>query len=294
MRARLGIVAILSLACLRGRVGAPAGIDELVLERALPVSGPGDFQPSGLVFRDGRLYTVSDKSSSALYEIEVTGDAATARAAIPVRPPEGTREDLDLEGLTVDGAGFLVVSEAQNRVLAVPADGGPAHWLGTDVAGPARAVGLLAKPNAGFEGIAKLGDRLVLAAEREPRGLVIAAAGHVDAWQMDRTRVSLPAGRHPDFADLATEGGRLYALVRNGDAVAELLPSGARFVEGHGWSYAAVAARHRYVGEHFGLGEGLAIQGEHLYLIFDNNGAERAEAPGDRRPMLFVFRWPRR
>jgi hypothetical protein len=295
MRASLAGLAML-VGC--GRPVLPAGGPEpLVLERAVPVAGPGDFQPSGLAFREGRLYTVSDKTSTALMEIELGDGAAVARAAIPVRPPEGPREDLDLEGLAVDGGNFLVVSEARDRVLAVPADGGPARWLDVDFAGPARAAGLLATTGAGFEGIARLGDRLgdrlILAAEREPRGLVVASDGQVDAWQMARTIVPLPAGRSADFADLAVDGGHLYGLVRNGDAIVELRPAGSRFLEARAWSYAAVAARYRYVDQRFGLGEGLAIDGQHLYVIFDNNGASRVDRPGDRRPMLLVFRWRR-
>src|SRR5207253_2154111 len=108
----------------------------------------------------------------------------------------------------------------------------------------------------------------------------------------DRTRVPLPAGRRADFADLATDRGRLYGLVRNGDAIVELVPDAARFREGRAWSYAATAAHFRYAGQRFGLGEGLAFDADHVYVIFDSNGASRIDVPGDRRPMLFVFRWP--
>lgn len=286
------VFAVLALAGCHAIASPTPAIPELTLEMALPVSGPGDFQPSGLAFLDGRLLTVSDKTSDTIMEIEVGADAAVAHAAIAVRQPAGAHEDLDLEGIAVRGSELLLVSEARNAVLVVPADG-PARWLPTDVAGPARAAGLLATAGAGFEGIAWLGDRLVLAAEREPRGLVVAGA-RVEAWQMDRTVVPLPAGRHPDFADLATDDGRLYALVRNGDAVVELVPAGDRFVEGRAWSYATAAARYRYVDQRYGLGEGLTIAGDRLYVIFDNNGAGRVAAPGDRRPMMFVFRWARR
>jgi hypothetical protein len=287
---------ILLLACARpAPIAAIPAPRALVLERVLPVSGPGDFQPSGLVFRDGRLYTVSDKSSSALLELRLTGDAASAVPAIPIRPPEGPREDLDLEGIALDPSGdFLLVSEARGQVLLVPATGGPARWLPADFAAAARSAGLLVTPGAGFEGIAALGDRLVLAAERQPRGLVVASGARLDAWRMDRTTVPLPAGRVPDFADLATAQGRLFGLVRNGDAVVELAPAGARFVEARWWSFASIAAEHRYRGQQFGLGEGLAIAGQQVYVILDNNGAARVDAPADHRPRLFVLHFPDR
>ena len=110
-------------------------------------------------------------------------------------------------------------------MFVVRADGAAARWLDLDLAGPARRAGLLATAGAGFEGVAVLGDRIVVAAERDPRGLVVATAGG-GGRRMDRTGVSLPAGRRLDFSDLTVDGGRLFGLVRNGDAVVELAPAG--------------------------------------------------------------------
>ena len=78
----------------------------LVLERAIAVSGPGDFQPSGLVLRDGRLFTVCDKNSGTLLEIPLdAGPEVEARPAIPIDLPGVAGENLDLEGSRWTGRG---------------------------------------------------------------------------------------------------------------------------------------------------------------------------------------------
>jgi uncharacterized protein YjiK len=266
----------------------------LELERVVAVAGEGDFQPSGLVVKGGRLFTVSDKNSEAVLEIPLDrGGEVTARRALAIAWGEGDRGNLDLEGLALDGAGdFVVVSEARARVFAVGAGGRP-RWLDLDLAEAARRAGLLATAGAGFEGVAALGaSRMVVAVERQPRGLVVATGGSAVACRMDATIIPLPPGRQPDFADLAVHGGRLFALVRNADAIVELVPDGAGFREGRWWSFGSAVAAHRYSDERFGMAEGLAIDDERVYVILDNNGSPRATAPEDRRPLLFVFRRP--
>jgi len=284
-----GLLILALLGCARAPATPTPSPTPLVLLRALALRGPGDFQPSGLALRQGLLYTVSDKTSDALLQIDLRTDGeAEATAQVPIK----MGRNLDLEGIAVDAGGdFLVVSEAAERLLRVPASG-TARWVDVDFAGAARAAGLLATAGAGFEGVAVLGDRLVLAAEREPRGLVVARAGRVWAWQLERSRVPLPAGRRPDFADLAVDGGRLYALVRNADAIVELVPAGERFEEGRWWSFAEAVAAHPYQDQRFGMAEGLAMDEHHLYVVLDNNGSPRRRPPEDRRAMLFVFRKP--
>jgi hypothetical protein len=261
-----------------------------VLERAVALAGPGDFQPSGLALREGRLYTVSDKESGGVLEVDL--ERGQARVALPFHLPAGERGHLDLEGIAPDPVGgFLVVSEQLGRVLAIAPDGA-GRWLPVDFVRPARAAGLLATAGAGFEGIALFGDRIVLAAERAPRGLVVARAGKAQAWQMESTRLWLPRGRGPDFADLTVYAGRLFALVRNAEAIVELAPAGERFEERRWWSFAAAVGAYPYDDQRFGMAEGLAIDDRRVYVVLDNNGSSRRGSPGDRRAMLFVFARP--
>jgi uncharacterized protein YjiK len=263
----------------------PAGM--LVLERALDVEGPGDFQPSGLALSAGRLYTVSDKTSAALFEL-VLGERAVARPAIAVAG--GDADNLDFEGLAAEPDGsFLVVSEARAAVLRV---GSSTSWLPIDFATPARRAGLLATRGAGLEGVARFAGNIVVAAERQPRGLVLAEpGGEARALWLDRTRLPPAPGRPPDFADLTVDRGKLYALARNSDAVVELAAGGDSFSERRWWSFAAATA-HRYTDTRFGMAEGLALDATHVYVILDNNGAPRATAPTDHRPLLFIFQRP--
>jgi uncharacterized protein YjiK len=265
----------------------------LVLERALSVDGPGNFQPSALALSGGRLYTVSDKTSSTLFELALgPTDQAVARPALAVELPEARGEDLDFEGLAVEPDGsFLVLSEARSRVLRVSAAG--AAWLPLDLMGPARRAGLLATRGAGLEGLALFAGGLVVAAERQPRGLVVAPPGASPrAVVLEHTRLPNLRGRPPDFSDLATSAGRLYALARNAEAVVELVPEGGGFEERRWWSFAEAVAANRYGDERFGMAEGLALDDARVYVILDNNGLARAGAPADRRPILFIFRRP--
>lgn len=291
------LAAALLAGCVRPPApGAPvpaAGDAELVLERAVAVAGPGDFQPSGLALWQGRLFTVCDKNSAAILEIPLAGGAAvTARPAVPIALPDAPRENLDLEGLALDGGHFLVVSEARAAVFFVRIDSGLSFWFGDDFAGPARAAGLLATPGAGFEGVAVLDGRIVLAAERQPRGLVMSTAETPKAWRLADPAGPVPFGRQPDLADLAVAGGRLYGIARNEDALVALVPGPDGFALGRRWSFARAVADHPYADRRFGMAEGLAIDDRHVYVILDNNAVPRAEAPGDRRALLFVFRRP--
>ena len=143
-----GALALASLCCARAPATPAPASTPLVLEYAIPLSAPGDFQPSGLALRHGRLYTVSDKSSASLLEINLgglpprkinlgsagetpeinLGDADREKinlgeVGVTPGPAIGLgRENLDLEGIAVDGTGdFLVVSEGNGRLLRVPA-----------------------------------------------------------------------------------------------------------------------------------------------------------------------------
>src|SRR5581483_5240016 len=128
---------------------------------------------------------------------------------------------------------------------------------------PGRRAGLFATPGAGIEGVALLGERLIVAAERQPRGLMVArsADGPARALRLDETRLRLPPARVPDFADLCAEGGRLFALARN--------------AEGPAWSFAETSAAYPYHDRRYGLGEGLALDRDHVYVVLDNNGDAR-------------------
>jgi Esterase-like activity of phytase len=298
--------ALLVASCARG--GPPGASTtplaaplELDLERALPIAIEDDFQPSGLAIRQGHLITVSDKHDTGVYEI-VPGDSSAAlRPFVTFAPPGGTSEKLDLEGIAVDEDGsLLLASEEFFRVLRVSMSG-EATWLIPSVETLGQSVGLFQKDNADLEGVARLPDGgLLLAAEREPRGLIELSSSRDGsggrAWAMPRSIYPVPAGRRPDFADLAVADGKVYALERNSHLVVRLERTKGGWEEREAWSYARTENDRRYAYENaaYGVAEGLAIDGDHVFLVTDNNRLGRREDLADHRPLLFVFARPGR
>ncbi len=267
---------------------------ELQLERALPVEGVEGLEPSGLFMDGDALTMVSDKHDRAIYALSLGTTRARARALVAV--PALAHGPLDFEGLPRDADGpWLLASEAQFRVLKVTADGN-ASWATPSLRGIGEASGLFQTSGAGLEGIARVGSDLLLAAEREPRGLLESNAAR-DQWQAFVLRDSTcpaPLSRPNDFADVTVDGGRVFALVRNSHLVVELHERAGVWEEGRAWSYARTEndARFAYTDRKFGLGEGLALDARHVYVVLDNNGTARAPERSDHRPLLFVFRRP--
>lgn len=299
--------AVLAAAGCAAAAGAAAGAEPAGLEllSAWSVEGPDNFQPSGLAWRDGVLYVVSDKHSDTIFRVEWDGAVARCVPAVTFRGPWPLPGSgwLDLEAIVAEpGGGFLLASEEAVRLLRVPAGGGEAAWITPGLAPAGRLAGLFAQPNACTEGLALLGpDRFLAAAEREPRGLIeIDGSGGVPEGVSVRRMVSsahpVPAGRNPDFADLAVWRGRVFALARNQMLVVELVRDAAGgWREGAAaWSYAAAEEDPQFgYGEApWGMAEGLAIGDEAVHIVLDNGAQPRAGRPEDRRPWLWAFRNP--
>lgn len=273
-----------------------APLPELELLRALPIVFDGDFQPSGLALSNGKLLTVSDKDDATVYELVLSDKVASARPFVRFSAPPEYAPPLDLEGLAVLAGGTLLApSEAHSNLLVV------------DPAGSARFLrslasigsGLLQKRNAGLEGVTTLGDgSYLLAAEREPRGLI-----HWDpqgrmptsAWPMDEPRYGRHGSRSPDFSDLSSFDGHVYALERNAHLVVRLERGAGTWRETEAWSFGSTEndPKLAYSDRTYGLAEGLAIDAKRIFVVLDNNRDHKASDPSDRRPTLFVFAKPR-
>ncbi|HEX7123882.1 MAG TPA: hypothetical protein VF178_16005, partial [Gemmatimonadaceae bacterium] len=246
------------------------------------------------------FFVVSDRHDDTIFRLEFEDDRACAVVAVRFTGPEPYPERgfLDLEGVTpAPDGGFFVVAEWGFAVAHVPWSGGRATWVTPDVRALGATVGLFATRDAHLEGLAVLGGaEFLLAAERQPRGLITVHRGErptlVAAQRLDETKYPLPAGRRPDFADLCVWRGRVFALARNQHLVVELERNSAgAWSEGAAWSYAATenAAPHRFADMTFGLGEGLAIDDRFIYVLLDNNAMSRAHDAQDRRTWLFAF-----
>ena len=310
---------------------APA---QLQLLDAWPIEGPpgvtaADFQPSGLLLVQERLLAVSDRQDSVVFELQLS--AAAVRAVpwltfrAPVLPGQAPGR-LDLEGLALDGSGGLVLlSEALLALLRVVDAGsgevlpqvGRASWLPLLGGAPpsatqpdprelrleqaslrelGRAAGLFQVPGADLEGVAALpGGELLLAAERQPRGLVELGRGvPPQVWPMLESAWPVPQQRPADFSDLSVVGGRVYALVRNAHLLVRLERTRRGWREERAWNYAAAEndPRFVYADTRFGLAEGLAIGPNEIFIVLDNNGQSRRAAPADQRTLLFRFARP--
>jgi hypothetical protein len=277
---------------------------ELRLERVVRIEITDDFEPSGLALEGEHILTVSDKHDSAVYEIVQGETNATLRTFVSFTAPSEVAGPLDLEGMVADPDGtLLVVSEAALRVLRVTVTG-RATWITPSLGSIGRRAGLFPKRNAGIEGIAHLPDgRLVLAAEREPRGLVelpadlanVETSPDTHAWAMPSSIHPVPMARDTDFSDLAVADGELYALERNSHLVVRLERTADRWEEREAWSYAHTEndPQYAYVDGRYGVAEGLAIDRDHVYVVTDNNLHARTADPNDVRPELFVFTRPR-
>jgi len=291
---------------------------ELVLERALPIAVEGDFEPSGLaLLPDGRLLTVSDKHDAAVYQLELGNDVAIVRPFLRIVPPWHGPTPTDFEGLALDTDGaFLLASEGRAQILRLEPGGG-STWITGSLERMGRPFGLLGKLNAGIEGVVRLphGGGLLIAAEREPRGLIELPAVPVGArddegwsrgaraWVLPPAKCPPPPGRGDDLADLTVWQGNVYGLERNAHLVSRLERDATTWVEREVWSYARTENDPRYAYENraFGLAEGLALDANHVFLVLDNNHNRRAQTQNgqagtqkepDRRPLLFVFRRP--
>lgn len=273
---------------------------ELVLLRALPIERRDNFQPSGLLWHEGKLLTVSDKHDDEIFELVVEELSVTVKSHRRFGLPPGVVE-LDLEGLCSDGAGgLLLASEAEVRVLRIGRDA-TVGWVTPSLERLGASVGLFTLPNAKLEGIARLDDgRIVVAAERSERGLIEVPAdgdlARAQAWSMPLSAFWAPPGRSPDFSDLTTFDGELFALVRGAHLVVALQRATAGWVEGAAWSFATMENDDRfgYLDRTYGLAEGLALDGNHVYVVFDNNGNGRTAMPQDVRPQLLIFERPSR
>ena len=284
-------------ASLAGAAAAP----KLELEKALPLDGPALVQPAGLAFDGKRLLMVCAAHDDEIYAVETQADKAAFTEAIRIsRPKDAQGLKMAWRGIAAgkDGALYLAGEQAC-RILKVEKDG-ESEWMGPSLLEAGAEKGLFAGGNSGLEGIVAVGTRkFLVAAAREPRGLLEAdlsgKAPVLTAWVADRTRLPLPSGRRkPDFADLVEDQGKIWALCANSEAICQVKWTGSEYAEGEYWSFAHVAddPKYKYGGLRMGLARGLAMDARSIYVALDNKGVGRQADPGDKRPLLLVFKRP--
>jgi hypothetical protein len=294
------MIAVALLAWSTAAAAATPHIPELELVAALPIDGSDGLDLSGLAMRGRALYAVSDKDDTRIFRIVLAPGHASARLepAVPITlPSDSGKGRCDWEGLAIHPDGrWLLASELKHRVLAVPAKGGIGTWITPNLQPAAHPHGMLQVANAGLEGLTVgPGGTLILAAERQNRGLIEIAPGHPPIFfPLSTSIVRLPSPRVPDLAAVEWTGTHLLGLYRNAELLVRLEKQNDAWIETRAWSFRQTV-RHpklRYIAASYGMVEGLAISKDFIYLCADNNRSGRAADPSDRRGLLYIFKRP--
>jgi hypothetical protein len=174
----------------------------------------------------GKLYAVSDSVLSAaptIYTIDATQTPAKITGALVVTRGGDAAQKLDLEGIAADGeGGFWLASEGRSDRL-IP------HAL-LHVDGKGKITEEVALPEAlldheirfGFEGVAKVGDVLWLAVQREwqddPKGMVKLLAYNTGDKSWGAVHYPLDAageGAWMGLSEITLHGDHLYLIERD-------------------------------------------------------------------------------
>ena len=174
----------------------------------------------------GKLFAVSDSvygAQPAIFEIDATQTPARIVSKTVVTRGGDPAQKLDLEGITTDGeGGFWLASEGRtdrlipHALLRVDADGA----IQTEVGLPPELASQ--EIRFGFEGIAKVGDRLWMPVQREwkddPKGQVKLVAYDIAAETWGAVRYPLdaaPEGGWMGLSELTIHGDWAYIVERD-------------------------------------------------------------------------------
>jgi hypothetical protein len=174
----------------------------------------------------GRLYAVNDSFygfQPTIFTIDATARPARIIAATPVTRAGMPAQKLDIEGIAPDGeGGFWLASEGRtDRVIPhalyrVNAEGGIEEEIGLP---PELLAG---ETRYGFEGIAKVGDVLWMAVQREwgddPQGQVKLVAYNIETGEWGAVRYPLdPAvgDTWVGLSEIAVRGDHAFVVERD-------------------------------------------------------------------------------
>lgn len=262
---------------------------------------PGQrFDASGLAFLPSGELLVVNNLDRRLHLVRF-GDTPHEADLVPwpggfsaaqLRPfAAGKRGAWDFEGLAVDEAGRVYVSEEGNyQVLRLNPAGGAVERLPLDWRG-AGLNPLREDPNASLEGVAVGGGRLYVAKERGPARLFAfhdRTFAFAESWVVRPSRSGLAL----HYSDLAWCDGALYVLLRHQRCVLKVDPARGGVRAEYDFRELERRPEFAYRRDYAtGVMEGLAVDATHFWLVTDNNGLARRADAADSRPTL--FRCPR-
>ena len=253
----------------------------------------GRFDASALAFHKGTLLTVNDQDG-AFYELILRTNSIAELKPLPLfqrpalarlAPKRAAR--FDLEGIAIDVAGNLFVSEESQRVVFKSSPDGKSVEVLTFDFSPVKQF-FSTDPNASFEGIAVSENRLYLANERSSARIIVIdlpSRKVVDSFFVDSPGFAFGG---PHYSDLAFADGHLFILNRNHRCIFEIDPERKRVVAEYSFAQMELAPELAYRSDYpTGAMEGLAVDSNHFWLLTDNNGKARFKHPQDTRPTLF-------
>jgi hypothetical protein len=252
------------------------------------------FEASGLQFMpDGSLITIGNTHGSTPYRIDfIPGSSEATLTPLTDYFPSnavnaitgGHSGRLDCEGLALDPQGRLYICSERERWILRSDRAGRVERLPIDWS-PVKKYFSTVDSNASFEGIAIGNGHLYVANERNSPVIIDV---ELSSLKVRRDFVVYPHkssffGLH--YSDLCWFEKSLWVLCRQHYVVLKVEPVSQRVLAEY--DYRELEQRLSYrTGLPLGIMEGLAVDSQYIWLVTDNNGAERKGAAGDTRPTL--------
>ncbi|WKD50464.1 esterase-like activity of phytase family protein [Microbulbifer spongiae] len=292
-------------------LGLAAEISSAKLLASYWVDGSEGLGLSGLSFCNGQLLTVSDKKSDTIYTLELENKRAKAVPYLEIsglRPPKKDKPTnlwyffldltrrpsaMDFEGISCKNNAIYILSERFNRIAKVDKQG-KAHWLETNWSLEAKTQGYLQGFNLSSEGIVKVEDDFWVALESEPRGLVkLASNGSIQIFQLPPVDGLKFQGGSEDLTALDYFNGALFTLERNAHAVCKRALPNLQAEWCLDYRALELSPELGYEGTRTGgMGDGLAVREQGIFVLFDNSNISRIQDPKDRRALLLQLAFP--
>lgn len=265
----------------------------------LNLPGGRRFDASGLLrMPSGEWWTVNDQTAGVYRivfgedphraDLERVPDLFTADQIRALTGSTRPEPRLDCEGLARDDAGRVYVCEESRRwILRWDPKARTLTRLDIDWGAAARHFHPTDR-NASFEGIAVGGNRLYVANERQAGRLIVVDLGTLRVIDDFTVAPAGAEGGDTHYSGLAWGDDSLWVLLRDARRVLRVDPGERRVLAE--FEYAGMETRREVAyGAFFAPGfmEGLWVDGEHLWLVTDNNGFRRRVDGRDTRPTLF-------
>lgn len=299
-------------------LAAQSSWPELKLNKAYSLRGIDKLQASGLTRCGSDLLFISDRHDQSIFKIKLNTEDEFAEVQVAHKlselpwPPQiwnlpiknifrGLSPYLKVKGLAYDWEGITcdsekniyLASELYINILKLKVDGTSA-WLETNLYEEGMKQNLFKKHNAFIEGVTwSQHNRLFVAAERSERALI-----SLD-WQDQKREFDTLPSKDPgfehdifDLAGLSEYQGKLYTLERSRYLVCQRGMSQGAPKQCYSFRKTALDPRWAYTDQRYGLAEGLLVEKDSIWIIFDNNDHPRVSDAEDRRPLLLRFDHP--